>query len=281
MAIQLSSAPDLVSHARLSARRSDIGSTACWYFGDGAERILLVHGFRGDHHGLEAIAGAISGFQVVVPDLPGYGKTPALSDVHSLTNYANWLAELTTEVKPTLVAGHSFGSLVVAAASSQLNTKKLALINPVATVAAEQRDFANRVARGFYRVAGTRLGRPLLRSSIAVQAMSSSLATSSDRALRGWIHQQHHRYFSSFASDAVALEGFEAATRNSIADYRLRLPTLMIAAERDQISSVADIKLIAANLDDAQVEVLPSVGHLLHYEQPAQVAALIEQFARG
>ena len=281
MAIQLSSAPDLVAQARLSARRSDVGNTACWYYGDGAERILLVHGFRGDHHGLEAIAGAISDFQVVVPDLPGYGKTPALDDVHSLANYASWLVELTAKVQPTLVAGHSFGSLVVAAAASGLNTQKLALINPVATVAAERSDFANRVARGFYRAAGTRLGRPLLRSSIAVQAMSSSLATSSDRALRGWIHQQHHRYFSSFASDAVALEGFEAATRNSVADYRLRLPTLMIAAERDQISSVADIKLIAASLDDVRVEVLPSVGHLLHYEQPARVAALIEQFARG
>jgi pimeloyl-ACP methyl ester carboxylesterase len=44
---------------------------------------------------------------------------------------------------------------------------------------------------------------------------------------------------------------------------------------------VADIKLIAASLDDVRVEVLPSVGHLLHYEQPARVAALIEQFARG
>lgn len=281
MAIQLTSAPDLVALARLSAKRADIGSTACWHYGSGAERILLVHGFRGDHHGLEAIAGAISDFQVVVPDLPGYGKSPALKGEHSLENYAAWLAELSAEIQPTLVAGHSFGSLVVAAASTKLATRKLVLINPVANVAAERRDLANRLARGFYRVASTRMGRPLLRSSLAVQAMSTSLVTSSNRALRSWIHQQHHRYFSGFASDAVAIEGFEAATQNSIRNFLPQVPTLMIAAERDQISSVADIELIAAGLEDARVEVLPAVGHLLHYEQPGRVAALIEQFARA
>src|SRR5699024_7878704 len=38
-----------------------------------APQLLAVHGFRGDHHGLELIVDGLTDFDVWIPDLPGFG----------------------------------------------------------------------------------------------------------------------------------------------------------------------------------------------------------------
>jgi pimeloyl-ACP methyl ester carboxylesterase len=285
-------APGLVKLAQARAERFEIAGTACWRYrvADAVVeankvpmRILLVHGFRGDHHGLEAIAGGLDAFEVVIPDLPGYGKTPALADRHDLAGYRDWLIELNRELKADLVAGHSFGSLVVAAAGDELNARGLGLINPVATRSAESKTPGNRLARSYYRIAerGGWAAPIFLRNQLVVRAMSLALTTSPDPVLRSWIHRSHHRYFSNFSLDRVATEGFWAATNNSVLDFagNIATRTLVIAADRDQISTRAEVAALHQRLHDSELTVLPKVGHLLHYERPAQVAKLLAGFA--
>jgi pimeloyl-ACP methyl ester carboxylesterase len=53
------------------------GTTAYWTYpasGDRIGRIVFIHGYRGNHHGLEAIAGGLPNFEIVIPDLPGFGN---------------------------------------------------------------------------------------------------------------------------------------------------------------------------------------------------------------
>jgi pimeloyl-ACP methyl ester carboxylesterase len=285
-------APGLVKLAQARAERLEISGTACWRYrvadavteaNTAPMRILLVHGFRGDHHGLEAIAGGLSAFEVVIPDLPGYGKTPPLAEQHDLAGYRDWLIALNRELQADLVVGHSFGSLVVSAAGDELNARGLALINPVATRSGESKTPANRLARSYYRLAerGGWAGSVLLRNQLAVRAMSLALTTSMDPSLRSWIHRSHHRYFSNFSPDRVAFEGFWAAANNSTLDFAgdIATRTLVIAAARDQISKVAEVRALHERLHDSELTVLTKVGHLLHYERPAQVAALLASFA--
>ena len=50
-------------------------------------------------------------YEVLIPDLPGYGKTPELKK-HDLESYADWLINLVDQIGPDVVVlGHSFGSL--------------------------------------------------------------------------------------------------------------------------------------------------------------------------
>lgn len=265
--------------AKARASRADVGTTASWTYAGEQTKIVLVHGFRGDHHGLSAIAGALEGFQVLIPDLPGYGKTPELSGEHSLENYANWLIGYVKALgEDVLVAGHSFGSLVVAAAhSAGLETKGTVLINPISTTASAS--IAGKLAAGFYKFgrAGW-LGSYLLRSSLVVRLMSVSMATTKDWSLRGFIHNQHLTYFSNYTSDRVALEGFEAANRGNVLDFAESLPAqlLLIAGERDIIAPISG-QLALQKATGARLETLP-VGHLTHYEAPTEVASLIRAF---
>lgn len=95
-----------------------------------ARRLLLIHGFRGDHHGMALIVDALPEFEIFVPDLPGFGATPPLRRgagglaEHTLGAYAACVEALAQalDLGPTdVLVGHSFGSIIVAAHAAQTN----------------------------------------------------------------------------------------------------------------------------------------------------------------
>lgn len=117
--------------AQMRIERADVESTATWTIGDGGPRVLLIHGFRGDHHGLLGVAGAMPEVRFVIPDLPGFGKTPALKS-SNLDSYGKWLLDFCNQTGEfDAVLAHSFGTLVLAnALSQQLKAKKSSAAKP-------------------------------------------------------------------------------------------------------------------------------------------------------
>ncbi|UUT35243.1 alpha/beta hydrolase [Microbacterium elymi] len=131
-------------------------TTAYWVYGpdDAAVTILAVHGFRGEHHGLEPIVAQLPDVRIVSPDLPGFGETPPLPGrAHDLAAYVDWLTAFAAQVAPgAVVLGHSFGSIVAAAAvAAGLPTPRLILINPIGAPAlAGPRGILTRLAVFYY-----------------------------------------------------------------------------------------------------------------------------------
>ena len=60
----------------------------------------------------------------------------------------------------------------------------------------------------------------------------------------------------------------------------LRCPTLLLVGEKDPMGPKAS-SIIAEQLGDATLEVVPGCGHWVHVEQPAVVIAAYDRFARG
>ena len=56
------------------------------------------------------------------------------------------------------------------------------------------------------------------------------------------------------------------------------VPTLLVAAERDDIAPLPAQRALAARFADARLAVVPGTGHLAHYEAPTAVAREIETF---
>lgn len=278
---------ELAQRANQRSARRDIGTTAGWWF-EGESKtplIILIHGFRGDHHGLSLIAASITKYDVLVPDLPGYGKTPMLEGEHNLENYADWLIDLVSKIdKEVIVLGHSFGSLIVATALTRgLRVKAVILENPITTKSTDQKNLTNRFARFFYKTT-SKLGAPgslLLASPAIVRGMSMVMATSKNPKLRSFIHAQHSNYFSNYQQDRVAHEGFLAASSGNVLEHvsAFRVPTLLIAGEKDSIAPLANQIELQKQIPGSILELMPKVGHLTHYETPTEVAALIESFA--
>lgn len=261
-----------------------------WVYGKtDAAPLVLIHGFRGDHHGLELIAQGLEDYCVYIPDLPGFGRSePIPGAEHAVSTYAAWLVEFVEMLgrDPVHLVGHSFGSIITsytAMVRPQLFTR-LTLINPICQLALDgDQKIMTRLAELYYG-AGARLpsslGFALLRSRLVTRLSSEFMMKTPDPQLRSFINGQHDAYFGAFASRDAVLQAYRASISATAADFapRIPLPVQMIVAEKDDLGTLELQEQMAASLQQGRFDLIPEVGHLIHYETPLRAAALIKEF---
>ncbi|MGQ7313456.1 alpha/beta fold hydrolase [Microbacterium arabinogalactanolyticum] len=267
-------------------------TTAYWVYGpadEAAPTVIAVHGFRGEHHGLEPVIAYLPDVRVISPDLPGFGETaPIPGREHDLSLYSGWLAEFARTVAPdAVILGHSFGSIVSSAAvAGGLKTPQLILINPIGAPALEgPKGVLTRLAVLYYSLGARlpeRIGTALLRNPLIVRVMSIAMAKTRDPALRRFIHDQHDTYFSRFSDRDVLHDAFVTSVSHDVRAFAgvIDTPTLLIAAQRDDITPIEAERRLARMFPDAELVEIAEVGHLIHYETPAEAAGAIRRFLR-
>ncbi|HWU28314.1 MAG TPA: alpha/beta hydrolase [Microbacterium sp.] len=267
-------------------------TTAYWVYGpadEAAPTVIAVHGFRGEHHGLEPVIAYLPDVRVISPDLPGFGETaPIPGREHDLSLYSGWLAEFARTVAPdAVILGHSFGSIVSSAAvAGGLKTPQLILINPIGAPALEgSKGVLTRLAVLYYSLGARlpeRIGTALLRNPLIVRVMSIAMAKTRDPALRRFIHDQHDTYFSRFSDRDVLHDAFVTSVSHDVRAFAgvIDTPTLLIAAQRDDITPIEAERRLARMFPDAELVEIAEVGHLIHYETPAEAAGAIRRFLR-
>lgn len=263
--------------------------------------VVLIHGFRGDHHGLALIAHDLRHRDVWVPDLPGFGATPPPEDGLDLQAYTDHIravcaaAEAATGQRPLLV-GHSFGAVLVAHTFAQSPdiSPGLGLLSPIVTPPLEGSGRVLTHLTQLYYAAGARLpervGTALLAHPLIVRAMSEVMATAPDAMTRRFIHDQHARYFSDYANRSALAQAYQVSITHTVAEAAAGLtaaarPLLVVAGDSDLIAPIEAAHTLTSWIRDHGVPVtahtLAGVGHLLHYERPGAVAQAIEEFAAG
>lgn len=255
-----------------------------------ARTIVMVHGFRGDHHGLERVVELLPDFRIIMPDLPGFGLSPAFTGKeHSIAGYGDFLGFFldALELGPeTILLGHSFGSIVAShfVAANPGRVFPLILVNPIAAPALEgPKGIMTELAVFYYWAAAklpNTLGNAVLRSKLVVHIMSVTMAKTKDPELLAFIHGQHHAYFSGFANRDMLLESFQASVSGTVREVatQLQLPTLLIAGAQDEIATLPHQHKLAELLPQGELVVIENVGHLIHYETPEPAATAIRSF---
>lgn len=261
-----------------------------WTYGQSSQPvIIMLHGFRGTHHGLELIAKKLPDYYIIMPDIPGFGDTAPLSNEHNLVNYTAWLDDFIANLKlssPPIIIGHSFGSIITANYASQNPNKlsRLILINPIGSPALEgSKAFLTQLAILYYwigRKLPTRLAYRWLSNKSIVMVMSTTMAKTKDKVLRRFIHDQHLRYFSNFANSKVVSEAFKTSISHNVRDVanEIIVPTLLIAGDIDEVTTLDKQKELVRLLPNGDLKIINQVGHLTHYETPDKVAELIQEF---
>ena len=265
--------------------------TALYAYGpDDGPTILAIHGFRGTHEGLQPLAARLgeAGYRVIVPDLPGSGASGPLPGGHDAEQYGAWLLGVTEQVPtPQLLLGHSFGSVIVAAAIAQGAAHEgVVLINPIlASPLTGPKRIATAAARAYYALASVlpeALGRRLL-ASRWIAGLSGALMTSTpDRRERRWIREEHLRQAGAFCSRDSVLESYRATIATTVTEYApaVTRPALVIGADRDPLSPAWALTPEASGLTGGTFHVFPNRGHLLQYAEVPALTALIAAWDR-
>ena len=293
----MSTAAELMelAESRATKRTVEVHGVPCdyWFYPaqvakkDKPQNIVLVHGYRGTHKGLESFAGGLNQFNIYAPDLPGFGTSAPLKAKHTLNNYIEWFNEFlkTVALDKPIAIGHSFGTLIVSGAESKYKfSKALVCINPVAGGVTKGLSwFLMQFVKAFYWIAHVipqNLGLRMLKTRLLVDSMSSYTTKSQDKELRSWIKLQHSHYFNSFANSQVVWESYVASIVNTMAPYvpLVKKPILLIAAELDEITPVSAVIKMSEQMHDASVHEISNCGHLVHYEAAEETIGAMKAF---
>ncbi len=229
-----------------------------------AAPIVFLHGAAHDHTVwvMPARYFARHGRRVLAPDLPGHGRSdgPALTRVEAM---ADWLAHLldAVHVASATVVGHSMGALIAQALATRHPSRvtALALLGVSAPMPVTERllgaalandSSATEMANGWSHSPRARLGG---NPNPGVWMLGGG-ARLIERTARG-VHYADLAACNAYVSDPAAI----------------KVPTLVIVGEADQMTPARSGRAFAAQIPNARLVTLPGCGHAMLSEQPNQV----------
>lgn len=285
---------DIPQHAVQAKKHivSIMGShVAYWVYNPQASKtIVMIHGFRGTHEGLEDVAKLLPDYRLLIPDLPGFGASEPFDEkyVHDIEHYTIFVRHFFTKLllhEPVLL-GHSFGSIVAAhfAAAHPLLIEKLILVNPINAPALKGPKAVMTQLAVLYYWMSTKLpekqARKLLSNRQIVFIMSTFMVKTKDKDLRKVIHNNHYTHFSRFANMQTLEQTFKASISHTVREVapKLSMPTLLIIGEKDDLTTAKVQKQAAKEFPSAELFEIKNVGHLTHYETPDRVATAVRSF---
>ncbi|HEV3136950.1 MAG TPA: alpha/beta fold hydrolase [Pirellulales bacterium] len=239
--------------------------------------IVLLHGFPLDHSMWEAqIAHLAQRWHVIALDLRGFGGsqiTPGTVTMRQMADDLNALLDLLAIDRPVAVCGLSMGGYVAFQFWRHYGSRMRALVlcDTRATAdtpeaAASRRKIVEHVLRaGTEYVAEAML--PKLFAPATFQNDPSVIEFERQKILR-----------AAPEGVAAALRGI--AQRPDMSSYlpQISLPTLVLVGQEDAISTVDEMRGMAATIRGAEFVVIPNSGHMTPLENPRVFNEAIEQF---
>ena len=231
--------------------------------------VLCLHGSAGlDWDPL--LDGLSNRFTVYAPEHPGSGESSGLEHLYSIWELVLHYDELLDELDLGSVAvmGHSFGAMVGAelAAISRWRVNRLALLAPLGLWRddhpVEDLDSVSRDRRPELLLADPTGPLPDLLNPPLDDPMALYHADLTAASLNQFIWP-------------LPDKGLERRL------YRIAAQTLLVWGAEDRMVSPFYGRLFGAELRSSRLEVLPSLGHLLHYEDPDRVLGVVAPFLAG
>jgi pimeloyl-ACP methyl ester carboxylesterase len=248
------------------------------FLGGEGPPLLLVHGFGGAAWNFTEMQPYLEGRRLIIPDLPGHGRSSPLPAAASLRGFADALVPLLDG--PTDVFGHSLGGVV----ALRLAERHPSLVRRTVVAAAAGISSSTRIAeltisligivqpgrlaaRRVERIAASRHLRRLVFGGFEV----SNADLLSERAVHGFLRGPSEHADALGAGLALAADD----PRHDL--ERVRCPVLVLWGARDRQVPVEDGFEYARRLR-APVRVIADCGHLLIGERPDVCARAALEF---
>lgn len=212
---------------------------------------MLVHGIGVSHRYWRPLAAELGrDRRVLVPDLPGFGRSPRPERVPSVGDLADAVLGLLRGLEGAVLVGHSMGAQV--AAEAMLRDPRA--VSRVVLVGAVVDPSAPSVAGQGARLAWDARYEP--------PAVNAVVATDYLRAGPRWFSAVLPEMFAYDTADAVS---------------RLPGPALLVRGERDPVASRGWHRRLAALAPRGTAREVPRAGHIPQATHPSLLARWVRE----
>lgn len=223
--------------------------------------LLLVHGFPLNSEMWRNQFALAERFDLIVPDLRGFGKSSPLVEGWKVADFADDLASLITELQleSVILCGLSLGGYIgfeFLDRHCQL-ARRFVMCNSRAAAddlvtSRGRRQMAERVKNQ---------GPEFLQIEMAPKLLAS---VNIDRPLSPSLPE----LFAGIKADSVAITQLAMANRRDFRDQlgEIKVPVSLVAGDDDRITPAAEMQQIAERIPESEFDVVPSAGHLTPIE---------------
>lgn len=238
--------------------------------------LLLIHGFPHDRRlWIPQLSALSSSMRVIVPDLRGFGVSPAATTTVTMDEHADDLKLLLQRrgIRQAVVAGLSMGGYVALAfmARYPAMVRGLVLCNTRATPdGAEERERREATARKVLEHGVADLAEAMLPKMLTPGTLSTRPELAS--TIRGMMAGQ------PTAGVVSGLRGMAKRPDRTPMLPGIAVPTLIISGSKDEAVAPAESEAMARAIPGSKLTVFPDVAHLSNVEAPEAFNALLRDF---
>ena len=250
--------------------------------------IILLHGFGSNTYSFRKLLPELSRFGTVISyDRPAFGltvrpKSWSGQNPYSYNYQIRLLDELINNFGPTskvILLGHSAGAAVATewALTNQDRVRALILEAP-----------AFRTFKSGPKAA-SKLLQSTLMNSVGPRLVAGFKKAGTKILYRSWFDDSGitQEVFDAYYLP-LEIQGWEAAfwefMRNGVQStinehlHEIKIPTLVITGDHDQVIPTRDSIGVAKNIADAKLKIVDSCGHIPHEEKPKEFMDSVSTF---
>lgn len=232
--------------------------------------LVLVHGYPLDHSIWNDVIPLLKAdFDMIIPDLRGFGESQVMEADHSIIDYASDLAGLLDRLRlrKAYIAGHSMGGYVALGFAREYPARVsgLALISSQ-VLADSPQGKANRYATA----------KQVLEQGVGSVAEGMTPKLSSDQRVQEFVRP----LISQQKPLAIycALQAMADRPDSTDAFKTFTFPVVIVHGQADTLIPVERGREMKAALPSAHYVELPAVGHMPMMEDPRAVAEALRAF---
>ncbi len=257
----------------MEEKQIEIGGIPVAYkiYGAGAP-VLILHGWGGGSASWVKVSSLIAekGFQVICPDLPGFGKSGEPKEPWNIEQYLKFLGRLVEELnlKSFFLVGHSLGGgLALAFSARNSRSVRMLVLCDAAVIRKERLDWRQSCAKKMALAKKLFIKLPLAGGIIPLaQKIIYKIAGVQD----------YHK------ASPIMKKTFDNIIKEDLQKYAglIKIPVLIVWGERDKSTPVEDAYVLQHLINGSRIEIIENVGHNSHRQAPVKIAETIMDFIK-
>ncbi len=217
--------------------------------------LLILHGWGSSSEKWQKIGELLvqKGVKVIIPDLPGFGKSEEPQKAWNLDQYCDFVEEFIKilNLDKFYLLGHSFGGSLAVKFSLQ-HPEKVAKLFLVSAACIRKKSLKNKLFKfisRFFKIKPLFLRKFFYRKSDYL-------------SVKGVMKEIYLKVIEEDLSDVLE---------------KVKVPAIIIWGAKDKITPIKQAKLIKTKIRNSELKIIPNIGHSPHLEAPEKLGDRVSQ----